>query len=295
MLTIKKTLINNNEFILLLLLLQKIKEELNEAEETMETLLVQHIREQRRLNRSLPRERNRVSWDLFSSNLSDKHFRRMFRMSLQAFSLLCSRIEEKISEEAFHSEEFLLKNGGEELILGEVKVTIMVRMLAGGSYLDLVPLFDLCKSHLYNVFSDFLSWIRQTLEFPLVRWIRERNWQQLIKRANEFAEKSEGIFYGPFAANDGLACRIRCPSESEVLDPRNYYCRKGFYALNVQAMCDKRKYFLWAYPSNKGSTHDSAAFQASRLYKLLKEVSSELQACGLFVDGDSAYTLLRSW
>jgi DDE superfamily endonuclease len=77
----------------------------------------------------------------------------------------------------------------------------------------------------------------------------------------------------------------------EVADPGNYYCRKGFYALNVQAICDMSKQFLWCYPSNKGSAHDSAAFGGSRLYDLLKEKSNDLYNRGVFIVGDSAYGL----
>jgi DDE superfamily endonuclease len=59
----------------------------------------------------------------------------------------------------------------------------------------------------------------------------------------------------------------------------------------VQGICDRSKRFLWCYASNKGSTHDSAAFTASRLYDLLKEVSKSLNDRGLFLVGDSAYGL----
>ena len=128
-------------------------------------------------------------------------------------------------------------------------------------------------------------------EFPLAKWLRERNWNVLNGLASEFAEKSNGVFFGPFAAIDGLAIRVRSPRLADVPDPGNYYCRKGFYALNVQAICDKTKRFLWCYPTNKGSTHDSAAFAASRLHELLKEVAMELHRRGLFIAGDSAYSL----
>jgi DDE superfamily endonuclease len=170
-------------------------------------------------------------------------------------------------------------------------ISTNVGQLHGGSYLDLIPLFDVSKSHLYKLFGRFLNWVLKTFEFPLARWIREDRWQPLIDRALDFAEKTNGIFYGAFAANDGLVVRIWCPRLDEVPDPGNYYCRKGFYALNVQAMCDRRKYFLWCYPSNKGSTHDSAAFMSSRLYNLLKEKSTEFCDRGLFIVGDSAYGL----
>ena len=109
--------------------------------------------------------------------------------------------------------------------------------------------------------------------------------------ANQFSESSNGVFFGPFGSLDGVAIRIRSPTLKEVPDPGNYYCRKGFYALNVQAICDKKKRFLWCYPSNKGSTHDSSAFSGSRLYDLLREeaVSKKLYEMGLFLAGETAY------
>ena len=53
----------------------------------------------------------------------------------------------------------------------------------------------------------------------------------------EIKENSGGASYGTFGAIDGLAIQMKCPSG--VADPVNYYCRKGFYALNVQAICDR--------------------------------------------------------
>ena len=63
------------------------------------------------------------------------------------------------------------------------------------------------------------------------------------------------------------------------------------FAINVQGICYKLKRFLWCYPSNKGFTHDHAAFTGSRLYELLKEMAMELYDRGLFVAGDTAYGL----
>lgn len=216
-------------------------------------------------------------------------------MPLHAFSGLCKKISDKIGEEVFRSEAYLLEKGSMDRtvppIQGEVKVAISIRMLAGGSYLDLVPLFDVSTSHLYILFGDFLDWVLVSFEFPLVKWLREERWDVFHHLANQFAEKSNGVFFGPIAALDGIAIRIQSPRKSEVPDPGNYYCRKGFYALNVQGICDKLKRFLWCYPSNKGSTHDHAAFSGSRLYDLLKEMMSSFEEKGLFIAGDTAYGL----
>ena len=130
------------------------------------------------------------------------------------------------------------------------------------------------------------------LEFPLVGWLREGRWDILEHLTRQFAEKTNGVFYGPCMAMDRLALRARCPRVDEVPDPGNYYCQKGFYALSRQAICDKLKRFLWVYPSVKGSMHDSTAFAGSKLYDLLHEaaVLKGLKDHNLFIVGDSAYS-----
>ena len=107
-----------------------------------------------------------------------------------------------------------------------------------------------------------------------------------------FGESSSGTFIGCFGALDGLAVRIECPSSNVVPDPSAYFCRKNIYALNVQAICNKSKVFLWFSSGHKGSTHDSLAFRETDLYEKLKAVEEKLLAEGLFLVGDSAYPLM---
>lgn len=74
----------------------------------------------------------------------------------------------------------------------------------------------------------------KTFEFPLVKWLREENWEALDRVSDLFAEASGDVFKGCIGALDGLAIKIKCPTMSNMIpDPGNYFCRKGFYALNV--------------------------------------------------------------
>jgi len=60
-----------------LLFLQLLCDDIKIIQKAVEgTLLADHIREQRRLNRSLPIEKQRVPWSHFCTQISDKHFRR---------------------------------------------------------------------------------------------------------------------------------------------------------------------------------------------------------------------------
>ena len=51
--------------------------------------------------------RQRRRWSEFAARLTDRQFRRYFRMSRECFFLLCRRIEENVGEKAFKSEVFL--------------------------------------------------------------------------------------------------------------------------------------------------------------------------------------------
>jgi len=176
-------------------------------------------------------------------------------------------------------------------IPGEVKVAVTIRLLTGGSYLNLVPLFGMVRSHIYKTFDQVIEWVNIAFEMPLVSILCKKQWSVLHEMTQEFAEKSGGFFYGTFGALDGMALQIQCPTLKDMPDPGNFCCRKGFYALNLQAICDKNKRFLWALIMNKGSLHDSAAFAASKLLDLLKEKAHHLKQEGLFLNGDSPHPL----
>lgn len=115
--------------------------------------------------------------------------------------------------------------------------------------------------------------------------------EELKEIAADFAVDSDGVFYGCIGAIDGLAIRIRCPSN--VPDPGNYFCRKNFYALNVQAICDRQKRILWLSPGHQGSCHDSSAWSQTTLSDKLEEIKAILKEHDLFIVGDSAYPLSR--
>ncbi len=82
-------------------------------------------------------------------------------MPLDAFVDLCEKTIGVTGEGEFRSDECpmssdLAKQSGTcPLISGEVKAAASVRMLAGGSHLDLVPLFGMSTSALCGIFDVF--------------------------------------------------------------------------------------------------------------------------------------------
>ena len=103
------------------------------------------------------------SWSELSDNISDNIFRRKYRMTKQQFDLLCERIQTKVGVDAFRPEN----NQG---LGGKVRIAIGLRLLCGGSYLDLIGRAYGVESmqSIYNYFHTFIGWVDETFDFPLV-------------------------------------------------------------------------------------------------------------------------------
>ena len=236
---------------------------------------------------------NQLWHDIFDRT-ADPIFRRKFRLSKTSFIALCKRINEVVGPKEFRPANSANQS---KFTCGEIRVAVGLRILAGGSYLDLFQSsygVDSSKT-VYAYFHTLIKWINKSFSFPLVAELRKFEDSNkstfLAKKAAEFALDSEGVFYGVIGALDGLAVRIQQPASKEIPDPGNYFCRKKFFALNVQAICDRSRRFLWVSTGHKGSSHDSTAFQDTRLASYLEELEPKLSKAGFFIVGDSAYPL----
>jgi hypothetical protein len=65
-----------------------------------------------------------------------------------------------------------------------------------------------------------------------------------------------------------------------------FYNRKGFFAVNVQAICDGDCRFSWLSCVSRGSTHDATAWAFS---SLSKQLQAEPLPYGMWIAGDDAY------
>lgn len=119
---------------------------------------------------------------------------------------------------------------------------------------------------------------------------------ELREMANKFQESRTrpNSSYDCIGALDGTTISIKRPPDEYM--PRNFYCRKGMYAFPVQAVVDSDSRFRYMSWRCTGSTHDSAAFDASYLAQKLK--AGKLKA-GFWIAGDVAYVsipgLLTPW
>jgi hypothetical protein len=246
------------------------------------------------------KKKKRKTFAEITESVTDVQFRRMFRMSRTAFLKLCARVGESIGDGIFKSENKTRPTtkttnatkfrGGE--ISGEVRLATYLRLMAGASYLDLFMIYDIGTKPIYNSFEKVTGWINQTFTFPLVKALQDKDEAFFEELSDAFGQDSNGIYIGCFGALDGLALKIKRPTVTEGLpNPGAYYCRKGFYALNCQAICDVKKRILWISSRHIGSCHDSRAFTDTRLYALLLERKEWLKDRGFFIAGDSAYNM----
>ena len=104
-----------------------------------------------------------------------------------------------------------------------IQLAITLRMLAGGSYLDIAFGYDVGLSSVHAIFKKVLVAIDNNvdnIQFPV-------DCEQALRDLEEtFCKISKGVFRGTVAAGDVHG------------NVRSFYCRKGFYGHAVQAFCD---------------------------------------------------------
>ena len=246
---------------------------------------------QRKRRKNLPIKR--TDWHVHLETLRHGEFERRYRMSETKFKFLLEQCAE-------HS-EFFQECGPEKRRLHRCcygcdpidvrhKLGAALRWLAGGSYLDVRLVHGMSREELYACVWQTVDAINASsemkLEFP---WHNDIKLQELERG---FAGLCNGKLRGCVFAIDGFCVRIISPSG--VLNPRDYWHRKGFYAFVVQAVVDSSGKFRCVSLKAVGSTHDSLAFKMSKFYSMLESglLCRETGLSGLetyFGMGDDAY------
>jgi DDE superfamily endonuclease len=186
--------------------------------------------------------------------LSNMRFKRMFRLSRNAFWSLRELI--RTSRNA---------NGcGADSVPVESRLSMTLRYLAGGSYLDIAIAHHVSISKFYYVVDETLTDLDLSLniKFPIDNL-------ELLKRSSIGFSCGRSPLTGCAGALDGMAIKIFEPCAADAANPATYYNRKGFFALCIQEVCDFDDMFTFVSSQCPGSTHDSVAFAVSGLAGLL--------------------------
>jgi hypothetical protein len=114
----------------------------------------------------------------------------------------------------------------------EIQLSIALRYLAGGSYIDICRVYLVSYGPFYQVTDLAIEAIFAEMNRLVSLDLRD---EDLLRRLSEgFRRKTNGIVRGCIGAIAGIRIQIRRPAEK--ICASKFYCRrKGFYSLDVQA------------------------------------------------------------
>jgi hypothetical protein len=209
-----------------------------------------------------PRHRNKCYALEEMEYLSDSLFKRMFRLTRNAFNFLLEKLRPAIESKPSLNHIYHHKD---REISPTTRLAATLRWLAGGSYLDICFAFGISVGSLYKdsgILWGTIAAINDALEigFPL-------NDPRALEEISEgFAKFSYGRMRGCVMAIDGLVIRTRMPTRAEVLNQRCYMNRKDFWGILVFAGCDHRCKFNMFSANYPGATNDSLAWPMTSFY-----------------------------
>lgn len=206
--------------------------------------------------------RQRLHWPTHRAQLSSSEFQRYYRLDKETFDVLLERLRPLLAVD-----EAMAMRGSSGPVSPELQLSMTLRFLAGGSYLDLILLHGVHRSTFFKAVWRVIDAINDThnLLFPL------SDSEQLVDIADAFQTNrgSPQAMWGCVGAVDGLCIEILRPIGVE--NSRSFFNRKGFFAIPLQALVDSDYRFRYGAMTVTGSTHDSTAFSACSLGHAIAE------------------------
>lgn len=236
---------------------------------------------------TIPRVRKSVTqvWQ----EQGDVFFRRAFRMSFQCFKKLYNIVKEELEWEVDLSEalnEEAVPNG---LIANTVRLAAALRFFAGGAIYDIQAIFGISYSAVLESIECVVAAVNSCkcldIKFPT-----SHDAQRTI--ADKFKKKSRVGFDCCVGCIDGMLIWTHKPTKSDCKEMKigsaKFWCgRKNKYGMNLQAVCDSDKRFLYIGIQYGASASDLLAFNVSDLKAKLEKEG--FLAPGLCLLGDNAY------
>ena len=223
--------------------------------------------------------RNDVSFKDIIRALGPEKFKASYRMSLPAFKLLLNEVRDLLQRPFKAGTDYRRCT-----VSPEIRLAITLRILAGGNYIDIMLAYGVQESTIRRIFHDTCHALSRRLRlkgFPTtIAGLQE------IARRFQSSRKSTNPLPGCVGALDGICVKIMKPKRHE--NPALFYCRKGFYAVPVQALVDSDYIFRFCSATCTGATHDALAYSVSGLKR---EIDKGVLLGMFYIVGDEAYTL----
>lgn len=175
-------------------------------------------------------------------------------------------------------------------ITHSARLSMALRIAAGGDAIDIADYHGVGVDEPMTSFWSVVDAINDANQLNIVFPTDHAEQQQL---AQEFQRKSDVGIACCIGAIDGILIWIHKPYDDDCkeigIGPTKFFCgRKKKYGLNMQAICDARRRFLWVDIRFPGATSDYFAFTQSDLFRRLEE-DEKLLYPGLCLFGDNAY------
>lgn len=225
----------------------------------------------------------RLDWGAHLEKLDEPTFCRYYRMGKADFALLLTYLRPSLEV----NEGMSRRGSPSGPVTPELQLSMTLRFLAGGSYLDIALLHGVHPSTFFSRVWRVINAIAQHPQFKLHFPIDDED--RLKVFADDFQRIRTNALWGCVGAVDGIAIEIIRPQG--VDNSKSYYNRKGFFALPMQAMVDAHYRFTFASMKTTGSTHDSVGFAVSALGQRIADGDLPLP---YWIAADAAYPVSES-
>jgi len=222
-------------------------------------------------------------WAERVASLTPFEFRRRYHITLEGFNEILRDIENAMPR---------VPANMPKAVPNELKLSMALRWMAGGSYLDIADMHGVSDKTFYQHVWQVIEAVHKSYDLKLLELLKPENVRNgsLEKLAEGFDRKSpNGVMSGCIGALDGLAVKLEKRALKDEGDKGKFYCRKGFYSLNFQVVADADRRILWCSSRTCGSTHDSMALELTELGAILRDVAHPLNNSDYWFAGDDAY------
>jgi hypothetical protein len=213
--------------------------------------------------------------------LGPKPFKRRFKMNRPQFDDLVEKIK-PIVEVNDRGKDMARRSSG-SFVPAALQLAATLRWLAGAHHACQEDNYSLGKTTFFKSVWKCVY----ALDFVLPRPdFDPKDEGGLRALADGMYVRSGRIVPGCVGALDGMAVHIDRPTLKDTAAPLSYKNRKKYYSVNMQAIADCDRRFIWWSMRSAGSTHDSLAWGTTKLAMLLQEFGLPL---GLWIAADDAY------
>ena len=185
--------------------------------------------------------------------LSDFEFYRNYRMSKQQFRDLVARLRaaedggEPILRGVSKKSKARQKAGSGAAVCPEIQLSMTLRYLAGGSYLDIMRIHKVSKACFNGTIKRVIKAIIVSGHGLVCFGVNEEgeadvNW--LTRIARQFQQKTRGVIWGCIGAVDGIVLKIKCPpmragpaaGSAAVGGSRSAACERQRHGIHTRAI-----------------------------------------------------------